>query len=36
MFGGRFEFGSTRTYDASELISTSVAQGKDIIYVSVN
>lgn len=36
MYGGAFEFGSTQTYDASELISTSVAQGKDIIYVSVN
>lgn len=36
IFGGAFEFGSTQTYDASELISTSVAQGKDIIYVSVN
>ncbi|PMD44849.1 cholinesterase [Hyaloscypha variabilis F] len=36
MFGGAFEFGSTQTYDASELISTSVAQGKDIIYVAVN
>lgn len=36
MFGGAFEFGSTQTYDASELISTSVAEGKDIIYVSVN
>jgi carboxylesterase type B len=36
MFGGAFEFGSTQTYDSSELITTSVAQGKDIIYVSVN
>ncbi|KAN0113160.1 cholinesterase [Hyaloscypha variabilis] len=36
IFGGAFEFGSTQTYDASELISTSVAQGKDIIYVAVN
>jgi carboxylesterase type B len=36
MFGGGFEFGSTQTYDASELISTSVSQGKGIIYVSVN
>ncbi|KAE8449824.1 hypothetical protein EG329_007301 [Mollisiaceae sp. DMI_Dod_QoI] len=36
IFGGAFEFGSTQSYDASELISTSVAQGKDIIYVSVN
>jgi len=36
IFGGGFQFGSTQTYDASELISTSMAQGKDIIYVSVN
>jgi carboxylesterase type B len=36
MFRGAFEFGSTQTCDASELISTSVARGKDIIYVSVN
>lgn len=36
MFGGGFEFGSTSTYDASELISTSVSQDKDIMYVSVN
>jgi carboxylesterase type B len=36
IFGGGFEFGSTQTYDASELISTSVAKKKDVIYVSVN
>ncbi|KAH7351284.1 cholinesterase [Rhexocercosporidium sp. MPI-PUGE-AT-0058] len=36
MYGGAFEFGSTQTYDASELILTSIAQGKNIIYVSVN
>jgi carboxylesterase type B len=36
MFRGAFEFGSTQTYDASELISTSVVRAKDIIYVSVN
>ncbi|CZT41728.1 related to cholinesterase [Rhynchosporium secalis] len=36
MYGGAFEFGSTQTYDASEFISTSVAQKKDVIYVSVN
>ncbi|TVY82685.1 putative secreted lipase [Lachnellula suecica] len=36
IFGGGFEFGSTQTYDASEFISTSVSQGKDVIYVSVN
>lgn len=36
IYGGGFEFGSTSTYDASELILTSVAQGKDVLYVSVN
>jgi acetylcholinesterase len=36
IFGGAFELGSTQTYDASELIATSIAQGKPIIYVSVN
>lgn len=36
VFGGGFEFGSTQTYDASELILTSIAQQQDIIYVSVN
>jgi carboxylesterase type B len=36
MFRGAFEFGSTQTYDTSELISTSVARGKDIIYASAN
>ncbi|KAH8599160.1 cholinesterase [Bisporella sp. PMI_857] len=36
IYGGAFALGSTQTYDASELISTSVAQGKGIVYVSVN
>jgi carboxylesterase type B len=36
IFGGGFEFGSTTTYDGSALILTSVAQGKPVIYVSVN
>jgi carboxylesterase type B len=36
MYGGAFEFGSTQTYDASELISTAVAQNKDFIFVAVN
>jgi acetylcholinesterase len=36
VFGGGFEFGSTQTYDASEFISTSLAQKKDVIYVAVN
>jgi carboxylesterase type B len=34
IYGGGFEFGSTQTYDASESISTSIAQG-NMIYVSV-
>jgi carboxylesterase type B len=36
IFRGAFEFGSTQTYDANELISTSVARGKDTIYVSLS
>jgi carboxylesterase type B len=36
MFGGGFEFGSTQSYDASEFITSSVSQGKEFIYVSVN
>jgi carboxylesterase type B len=36
MFRGAFEFGSTQSYDANELISTSVARDKGIIYVSVS
>ncbi|TKA74014.1 putative secreted lipase [Cryomyces minteri] len=36
IYGGGFEFGSTQQNDASQLIMTSVAQGKDIIYVAVN
>jgi acetylcholinesterase len=36
MYRGASKFGSTQTYYASELISTSVAQGKEIIYVSVS
>jgi len=36
IYGGGFNSGSTQVYDASNFISTSVAQGKDVIYVSVN
>jgi len=36
IFGGGFELGSTQSYDATQLINTSVAQGKDIIYVAAN
>jgi len=35
-FGGGFELGSTQSYDATQLINTSVAQGKDIVYVAAN
>jgi acetylcholinesterase len=36
IFGGGFEFGSTQSYDATQLILNSVVQGKEIIYVAVN
>jgi acetylcholinesterase len=36
IYGGGFEFGSTQTYDATQLILNSLAQGKEIIYVAVN
>jgi len=36
IFGGGFEFGSTSTYDGSDLITSSISQGKDILYVAVN
>jgi len=36
IYGGGFEFGSTQNNDASNLISASVAQGKDIVYVAMN
>lgn len=36
IYGGGFEVGSTGMYDGSEFIRTSVAQGKDVVYVSVN
>lgn len=36
IFGGEFEFGSTQSNDASDLIKNSVSQGKDIMYVAVN
>lgn len=36
IYGGGFEFGATQAYNGSDLISTSVAQGNDIIYVAVN
>jgi len=36
IYGGGFEFGSTQTYDATQLILNSLSQGKEIIYVAVN
>ena len=36
IFGGGFEFGSTQTYNAQQFISTSILQGKPVIYVAVN
>lgn len=36
IYGGGFEFGSTQMYNATQLITTSMSQGKDIIYVAAN
>jgi len=36
IFGGGFELGSTQMYEATSLITESVAQGKPIIFVAVN
>lgn len=36
IFGGGFEFGSTQTYDATSLVSRSVALDEPVIYVAVN
>jgi acetylcholinesterase len=36
IYGVGFEFGSTQTYDATQLILNSLSQGKEIIYVAVN
>lgn len=36
IYGGGFEFGSTSTYDGSNLIGTSVSQNQPFIYVAVN
>lgn len=36
IYGGGFEFGSTQSYDATNLILTSVLENKPIIYVAVN
>ncbi|EMC95199.1 hypothetical protein BAUCODRAFT_530646 [Baudoinia panamericana UAMH 10762] len=36
IYGGGFEFGSTQSYDATNLIQRSVSLGKPIVYVAVN
>lgn len=36
MFGGGFQLGSTQMYEATGLITESVAQGKPVILVAVN
>jgi carboxylesterase type B len=36
IYGGGFEFGSTQSYDAANLILTSIAEGKPIVFVAVN
>ncbi|KAI9758178.1 MAG: 37S ribosomal protein S22 [Chaenotheca gracillima] len=36
IFGGAFLVGSTQAPNATELITTSIAQGKEVIYVAVN
>jgi acetylcholinesterase len=36
IFGGGFELESTQSYDATQLINTSVVQGKDITHVVAN
>lgn len=36
IYGGGFEFGSTQSTDATQLILNSLVQGKEIIYVAVN
>jgi carboxylesterase type B len=36
IYGSAFQFRSTQAYDATELILSSVLQGKDIVYVAVN
>lgn len=36
IYGGGWVAGSTASYDGSSIVSTSVSQKKDIVYVSVN
>ncbi|RDL33270.1 Carboxylic ester hydrolase [Venustampulla echinocandica] len=36
IYGGAFEQGATQQYDATQLINSSVVQGKEFIYVAAN
>jgi carboxylesterase type B len=36
IYGGAFQFGSTRACDATEMILSSITQGKDFAFVAVN
>jgi acetylcholinesterase len=36
IFGGGFELGSTQMYDGANLVLTSIAEGKPIVFVAVN
>jgi carboxylesterase type B len=36
IYGGGFQFGSTQPYDATNLILTSIAEGKPTVFVAVN
>jgi carboxylesterase type B len=36
IFGGGFELGSTQMYDGTSLVTSSISEGKPIIFVAVN
>lgn len=36
IYGGGFELGSTRTYDATSLLTTAMQNGQPFVYVAVN
>ncbi|KAJ4305938.1 hypothetical protein N0V90_001471 [Kalmusia sp. IMI 367209] len=36
IFGGGFELGSTQMYDGTSLVSSSITEGKPVIFVAVN
>ncbi|KAF1967848.1 alpha/beta-hydrolase [Bimuria novae-zelandiae CBS 107.79] len=36
IFGGGFELGSTQMYDGSSLVTSSILEGKPIVFVAVN